>query len=248
MCLDFPDTGTKKCEDHKELILNKIKSKNYLISRDQLCIILNDIERQKRYSLHYAFSFDNIKYYVLIKNSLLELTNEYESVYVLIFYRKFASKDCIKLITDKFSSSNECIKRKQRLSKYIYYANESGLIYLDYQNNKSILNNEKECKIKFNYLNSCLFTYIIPKYIDTPKHSISSITLFKAYQPINKIDSLIQFISILCLFFNITFNQLLSKAIIFLIKKLKLIKFYFKYFKFLILIINLILISILFIY
>ena len=125
-----------------KLILNPIKSKNYFVLRDQFCLILDD----RRFIFHY---FRNLKLYIF-KNStydLIKLNSRFENFDQRIVIKK-ENLNCLKYYS-KLKCLNQCYKRKNRLSKYIYNSNENGIIKIGFEYNSTIEKDEYDC------LNEC---------------------------------------------------------------------------------------------
>ena len=199
-------------------ILNPIKSKHYFVLRDQFCLILDD-----RYNF---IPFKNCKYYIL-KNAtydLLKLNDRSENFGQLIVINK---ENCVKYYS-KLKCLNQCYKRKNRLSKYIYNSNETGIIKISFEYNSTTEKDEYGC------LNECERNGCKLVHFETRKIGESETKIFETAFFVSNFDYYIQLIGLICLIVNISFYQLMPELILFLnlktekikkrIKKLKIIK------------------------
>ena len=195
----------KKSEDldkFNELILNTTKSKSYLILKGQFCLLLKDgnwtfsfIERffpDKKYFIFKESTFSLIKLEVIsIKFDQLVLIN---------------NKNCSHNYS-KLKCLNECFKRKNRLAKYIYNANESGLIYLDYELNQTIKDSELDCLNNECDKDGCKRVHFESKRVFGKSHTTS---VFEATFLLPKLDYYLTIAGLVCLIGNIYLDQLLS--------------------------------------
>ena len=202
-------------------ILNPIKSKNYFVLRDQFCLILEDLRNFKA-------PFKKPKYYILKKATydLLKLKDKLENFTQTIVINK-ENSNCTKYYS-KLKCLNQCYKGKNRLSKYIYNGNETGIVKIVFEYNLKIKKDEyncsNECKI-----NGCKLVHFKTRKTGEPETKISKATFL-----ISNFDYCIQIIGLICLIVNISFYQLIPELILFLnlktekikkrIKKLKIVK------------------------
>ena len=202
-----------------ETILNTIKSKNYFVLRDRFCLILKNNSIAVKY-------LENLEYYILKKATydllkLNKLGNSFDQIIVI------NKENCVKYYS-KLKCLNQCYKRKNRLSKYIYNSNENGIIYIRFKYNLTIKKDEYECSNECDR-NGCKLVNFETRKINEPETKIS-----KAAFLVSNFDYYTQLIGLICLIVNTSSYQLMPKLILFInlktekikkkIKKLKIIK------------------------
>ena len=202
-------------KDINEFILNPIKSKCYFVLKDQFCLILND-------SSFIIDLFKNLEFYIL-KNAtydFLKLNKPSENFGQIIVINK-ENSNCFKYYS-KLKCLNQCYKRKNRLSKYIYNGNETGIIKIRYKYNSTIKKDEYDCSNECER-NGCKLVHFEGRKL-----------VFEASFLVSNFDYYIQLIGLICLIVNTSFYQLITEFILLLnlktekinkrIKKLKIIK------------------------
>ena len=201
----------------KELVLNPIESKDYLILNHEFCLI-----RKNNKDLYYFQDFLPTPKFYLFKNDtydLYKLKNFLSEVDQLVVKNKeYPYSNCTKNYS-KFKCLNECFKKKHQLSKYFYSANENETILLNYEYNQAIRDAEHKCLSKCKKDN-CKLVHFVPADFLTE----SKLSVFKADFFISISEFWIQLFSLVCLIENISFYQLLSKLFKFLKPKVKKIK------------------------
>ena len=210
-------TGFNKTK-FNELILDPIKSRNYLIFNDQFCFIREECNtKDSELIIHFL---KNEKIFLFKKDTYdfykLKYSNENVEQLVVI-NKQYPHSNCIENYS-KFVCLNRCFKRKYRLSKYFYTSDESGIVYLDYEYNQTIKNYENECLNECRR-DDCKITNFTPKAKGKPTEKV-----FIATSLISKIDYLIQLVGLIFYIANTYFYQLLSKLFEFLDSKIKKIK------------------------
>ena len=210
---------TKK--DINESILNPIKSKNYFVLRDRFCLILKNNSIAVKY-------FKSLKYYILQKATydlfkLKKLENFFDQIIVI----NKENSNCLNYYS-KLKCLNQCYKRKNRLSKYIYNGNENGIIKIGLKKNSTIKKDEYECSNECNR-NGCKLVHF-----ETKRYGKSETKILRATFFVSNFVYYTQLIGLICLIVNISFYQLMPELILFLnlktekikkrIKKLKIIK------------------------
>ena len=202
----------------KEFFLNPIESKNYLILDDKFCF-LRENEKDFYYFPHFL---KNLEFYLFKKDTydLFKLNTYFDEVDELVIINKqYPYSNCIGNYS-KFERLNECFKKKNRLSKYFYTANEKGIIFLDYEYNQTIKDEEYDCLSECKK-DDCKLVH----FASTDSNFLKSKTkAFGAVFFISKSEFWIQFLGLICLIENISFYQLLSKLLKFLKPKVKKIK------------------------
>ena len=205
----------KYLKDFKELVLNPIESKNYLILNHKFCFIQENEDR-----LYYFGVLLQTPEIYLFKNDtydLFKLKDFNDQVDQLVVKNKeYPYSNCTKNYS-KFKCLNECFKKKHQLSKYFYSASENETIMLNYEYGQTIRDNEYECLSECKRDN-CKLVHFVPTDLK------SKPSVFKANFFISRSEFWIQLFSLICLIKNISFYQLLSKLFKFLKPKVKKIK------------------------
>ena len=137
------------------------------------------------------------------------------------------NSNCVKYYS-KLKCLNQCYKRKNRLSKYIYNGNETGIIKIGFEYNLAIENYEYECSNECER-NRCKLVHFETKKLGEPETKV-----FEASFLVSNFDYYTQLIGLICLIMNTSSYQLVPELILFLnlktektkksIKKLKIIK------------------------
>ena len=196
----------------EELILKPIRLRSYFVFKDSLCLVVRDRNHMsafwKLFTTYYQFNretYDHSKAY-----------NIYETEHQLIVLdRRQLQKKCREHYS-KVKCLNECIKGKQRLAKYLYNANESGLVLLYYEESETVKANEREC-INQCKSESCKLVYYIPRRED------GSATVFEVHPIISTFEFYVQLLGLVGFFTNLSLCKLLSKLVEFsLLKEPKL--------------------------
>lgn len=216
-------------------LLEQTKLKNYLIFKKLICF---DITNPWKYIIFkYSSIFNNVtKNFFFNPDSLEFFENSFSEVVsqIIVLNKKYPYSNCTELNYAKVV--NECIKKRQRLSNYFYWANETGPIILKYALNSSILENEKHCLKNCDRARCAIDSFVS----STDKDSKT--TIFKAYAVISSFDFYLNFIGLIFLFLNVPLNRSMH----FFFYKLSLsssrLKRKFKIYKILIILFNLILI------
>lgn len=196
----------------KEIVLNKLKSGDYLILKNQLCLIRND-----RYELYYIQGIlpDPLRFIAFRKDSLdYTKMKKHE-----IFDQLIVMSDdlhCEKKYNE-FHCLNDCYKMRFRLSKYYYDAYESGLIYLNQTMNQTIEENERHCSRECKRVSCKSIRFIPVKENRAPK----IIRVFKGHPVLDRLDYWSQFIGLVCSFVGISIYQLLSISTEYIKSKIK---------------------------
>ena len=200
----------------KELVLNPIEYKDYLILDDKFCLI-----QENRIELQYFGYFLQRPVFYLFKNDtfdLFKLKDFFKIADQLVVKNKeHPYSNCTKNYS-KFKCLNDCFKEKHQLSKYFYNANENETILLNYEYNQTIKDEEYKCLSKCKKDDCKLVHFVLTGTLE------SKLSVFEADFFISRSEFCIQFFSLICLIENISFYQLISKLFKFLKQKVKKIK------------------------
>ena len=214
-------TKSKDVKEFNELILNQIESKDYFILRGLLCFAFKKLDILSLRKLHknrfINSFFENEKYFIFKEStlSIFKLDHYYAVDQLVVKNYDNCTKDYSKL-----ECLNKCYTKKNRLSKYFYNGNESGIVYLKYKYNQTIKKYEDHCFKSECQKNDCkLINFEAAK--DSSKDSLS---VFESFFFLLRSDYYIQFLGLICLIENVSFYQLLSKLIEFIRPKIKKIK------------------------
>ena len=194
-------------------ILGRLKTGQYVIFNDLLCILLETegegVFMKKILSKAVFFAF---------KNSTLD-------------FAKMSSPNCFdQLIVQRrgppysncsdsnrqFRCLNECFKEKFRLSRYFYEGNETGLIHLNLEMNRTIEESERMCFEKC-WRENCEIVQLTP----APESRYSKTTTLGAQPKLSEFDFWVQYVGLVCSFANFSLNQLASMTIICIALKVK---------------------------
>ena len=210
--LKFP-SWNQNLVPYKNLILNRLKTGQYLISDGLLCIHLKDKNEEKSTSVILSkpvlFAF---------KNSTLDFapiassTKSFDQVIVQMRSPRYSN--CSES-NRRLRCLNECFKDSFRLSRYLYEGNETGSIHLK-PVNRTIEEGERSC-FEECWRENCEIVQFIPASEDRE----SKTTIFGAHAKLSESDFLIQFIGLVCSFANISLNQFTSMAIQFASSKVR---------------------------
>lgn len=210
-------------EYKKEKFLTQIKVKDYVIYRDQFCLTsdFSDLE-----ALSKIFKFNNLFVYDKDVFDFFRLKSFFSKLNRLIIFQKEFPYSRCKTFSNNFKCLNRCVKEKQNLSKYFYEGNENVLIHLSYQNMDKIKDIEKRCDHICKDEKSCRFNHfkIVHNQFNNLMKENSKTTIIRAFPSITKFDYLIQLVSLICLFSNISFFQIsfkLTKQLNFKFQKYK---------------------------
>ena len=197
----------------KELVLNLLKTGQYLIFSGLLCFPLNEKDK------HYTSEILSPPVYLAFTNSTLDfaqIASLRESFDQMIVQKKGPPYSSCSESNERFRSLNECF-RNFRLSRYLYQGNETGLnIQLKPVINQTIEENERRC-FEENQRENCKIVQLSP----IPIYKKPEITTLEAQPKLSEFDYWVQFIGLVCSFANISFNQLTSLVITFAISKVK---------------------------
>ena len=192
----------KNLEKYNELILNPIKSKDYLILRGLLCFIRNNNDSDSFFFIQ--SSFKNGQFFIFKKSSydLFKLNNHFDKVDQLIV---ISEENCIEDYS-KLKCLNQCFKRNHLFSKYIYNGNESGIVYLNYEYNQTIKDKEFGCLENDCKRNDCKLVH----FVSIRRYDKRKTSIYKHTYLISRLEYCIQLTGLICLIGSIYINQLLS--------------------------------------
>ena len=212
--LEYSKTKSEDLERYNKLILYPIRSKDYFILRDLICLIRKKYDKD---DFDFIQSILNTTQFVYKKDSynLFKLSYDHDKVKQLIVINE-NNFNCTKNYF-KTKCLNQCFK-KNRLSKYIYNGNESGIIKLNYEYDETIRGWEYDCLKNQCKENDCKLNH----FVSIRPYLEAKTTIFKSTYLISRLDFYIQFTGLVCLIYNIYFHQLL--LILFEFVKPKIIK------------------------
>ena len=210
----------EELQKYKKLVLNPIKAKNFLILSGLLCLIRKKYNEDNFDFIQSFFKTKQFFVFQEITYDLLKLTSYADKIDQLVVMNEDNS-NCIENYS-KLKCLNQCFKQN-RLSKYIYNGNESGIIHLNYEYNQTIKEKEHDCHENRCVKNGCKLVH----FESIKFYEKSKTTIFKSTSLISKFDFYIQFTGLVCLIGNTCFYQLLSMLFEYVkptIKKIKKIK------------------------
>lgn len=220
-------------------ILKLIKSKKHLVIKGLFCLVSNEFRSNfVRFKDYKVFQLDNDTFNLFRIDDDVYGSFSFAKIVILKIARPYSN--CL-LSANEFICKNNCIRNKQRLSKYYFPPNETGLIHLEYKNNRTIFHNERSCARLCQTSENCRISYVYNLYDDKEIYII-----LKAYILINKLNLCIQCIGLILLFLNLSLYHLLKKLIKKLSKKINFIKKYLFIFQTKIFILNFIILNLLY--
>lgn len=188
----------------KKQICKKISSKDYHLYRNYFCVNLNFESIKEKFKFFNKFKPDYFLferatyYYFKLDYSTYFASNNIHQL--IVNFKQHPYSNCMKNYS-KFECLNDCFKSGFRLSKYRYEGNESGLIYLNYKNNQSINQYEKDCFDNRCLKDDCKLTHFVPS-------NQKQTSTYNLEPSVSNLDFYIELIGLLLLFFNFSFYQL----------------------------------------
>lgn len=200
---------TKERKAYEELVLNRIWSMKYLIWADLVCIRL---EGALDFMYIYLYFFKGMRTLAYNKRTFdrIELkANHYEINQLIVINRGLPYSKCLDGNYSRFLCLNECFKARSRLSKYLYDGNETGLLFLEPPDVKT-LRGEQEC---FGHCDkeTCRLVHYFPDLITRSNKSKPKI--FKAIPLISAFEFWFQLVGTSCLIFGTSFHHSLFTLI-----------------------------------
>lgn len=194
----------------KEMILNRTRlDDQVVVFRNNVCVILkgttelhNFLQLTKFEGPMFVFKADTLNWVRIDK-----VGTKFDQLIVL---KKGAPySNC----TKGFSRAHcllDCFKRRFRLSKYFYYTNESGPIYLNQSTNQTVKDHEDACFLKCNSRSNCKLVYLSPLEEDTRD---GKVFIFRAEPTIDSFEFGAQLAGLVCLIAGLSYHQLTSITI-----------------------------------
>ena len=133
-------------EEH-EMILNRTESGGYLVLNRRICLIAKNPKEVKDIK-YFLGSRKFVEMVFLIKSDTFEfirLENSPDHIEQKIVLKKGRPYSECSEINSKFRCLNECFKMRFRLARYFYESNETGAIQLNFSDNETIQENERNC-------------------------------------------------------------------------------------------------------
>ena len=193
-------------DKYENLILNRVKGNNYLIKKDHFCF--SKIKEIDKINFRYVrFIFKNLRYFVINWDIFYIGETEFLLSYdiLIVLNKAYLHSNCTENYF-RFKCLNTCFKGKNKLSKYWYSGNETGIIKLNYdKNNQTLKKSEDEC-FKECERKDCTLVYILPI-----KKNSNYFKLIEARPLISPFDYWAQLIGLFVLFFNICFYQIYTQ-------------------------------------
>ena len=208
--------SNKDQSEFEALILEQTRSGGYLILNGKACLIA-------KYKINlrnlYLFLPPKTVYYAMKSDTfdLAKMSGWKDKTNKLIVLKKgHPYSDCSQR-NARFRCLNECFRKKARLARYFYHANETGLVQLNYNDrDRSIEESERNCFGKCKREN-CKLVQLIP---DSRRTKFRSET-FEASPKLSAFDYWVQFTGLLCSFTGLSLNEFASIAIEFAQSKVK---------------------------
>ena len=209
----FKNYGRGKCRiEFKEWVLNQTKSGGYLILNGRACFNanyreeLNDIHRFLSLPLEFFAIQRSTFDFVLMKEPRRHINQ-------LVVLKALFNTNCDER-NSRFFCLDRCFKRRARLARYFYRADEIGLIHLNYnERNETIRQNEKIC-FKECKRENCKMNLLISKIFKSKEPET-----FEAHPKLNEFDFWLQFIGLVCSFAGLSINEITSIAMEFTLWK-----------------------------
>lgn len=202
---------------YEKLVLKRISSMDYLIWADQLCIRQDDRRESSKMG---SFFEDNTLWLAYNKRTFdridLRLSVSGTFNQLIVMNRGYPYSHCLGAGYSRFSCLNECLKKRNRLSKYLYDGHETGLIILNQQNkNESTKDDELECSSQCEKDGCNLIFYFQNADINnTPETKI-----FNAIPLISRFELVFQFVGLISLILGVSFNLTVSMLLKFVHSK-----------------------------
>ena len=197
-----------KREDYREafeLILNRIKTDGYLIHNQKLCLISKD---QKELRILRIFLPFRCVFFAMNSDTFdfVRMGLPDDQINQLIVRKKEHPSDCDQS-NRRFLCLNDCFRRRFRLSRYFYHANETGRIFLDYSNkNRTIQESERICFRQCNRENCKLAQLIVLGFFEKAKEP----KIFEAESILSAFDFWVEIIGLIFSFVGLFFDQFAS--------------------------------------
>lgn len=207
-----------RADEMESEIFSQIRHKNYLLLGGRFCLIRNGklsilLEKNgfQRLGLSYvAFKSDTLDF---LKLPSFEFTVGHLIV-VIRDEHPFCNYSKVRCL-------NDCFKRGQKLSRYYYEGNESGLVLLQYdEQNQAMIKHEHDCFEQCKR-DSCKLVYFRMSRTSFWGSNSTRTIVTKAYRLTSDSEFIIQFIGLISFFVNNSLAQLLLKPVRLVISKLQ---------------------------
>lgn len=187
----------------EELFLKQINLRKYYIFKDFFCVVIEN----KGELFYFSHLFETFYSFNQDTYDHSKPFDFYEPEHQLIVLDRWRLQQNCREHYSKAKCLNECIKGKQRLAKYLYSGNESGLVLLNYDGgSESVKANERECINRCKGV-SCKLVYYIPNKYDR------AATVFEVHPLISRIGFYVQLFGLMGFFTNLSLCKLLSKLV-----------------------------------
>ena len=211
--LEYTPVWGVDLDSTKHLIVNRVKTGQYLIFNGLFCILLkrksegSDMSLILSYPVFFAFKNSTLDF-----SQMASLSKSFDQV--IVEKRGPPYSNCSKT-NERFKCLNECFKDHFRLSRYFYGGNETGLIHLKSETNQSVEESEKSCFEKCQRENCKIVLFFPASENRKPE------TTFGTEPKLSEFFFWVQFIGLVCSFANISLNQFASLVIHFASSKVK---------------------------
>ena len=190
------------------LILDQVRSRNYLYISNLVCIITSDYKQQNEAqhllgpeSLRLVFKEDSFNVFHMDHDSSVQQLNVYS--------KASPYSNCSEDAHSDYASLYECFKNPNRFGKYIYHGHEDGLVLTDYDDTaRQVVEHEYKCSERY-LKNECRLVYLVP-YVGGKRFEIDNKNI-KAHPALNALDYWSQLIGLSCLVVGFSFLDLFNK-------------------------------------
>ena len=188
----------------EEVILNRTKSGGYLVFNRRICLIVKN-QKELRH-IWFSLSIQCVLF-AMKSDTFYFIQMEYPSDEIdqLIVVKKERPSDCDQS-NGRFLCLNECFRRRFRLSRYFYQANETGRILLNFsESNQTIQESERICFGECTRENCKLVQLILVANSKEAK-------IFEAEPILSAFDFWVEIVGLIFSFVGLFFDQFASTA------------------------------------
>lgn len=195
-------------ERKKDYEEEMFKKSDQIVFLDQLCFKTTKWDQFKEYFIHafmdstvYVFNFQTFEYVAIHENGVdLDLDQ------LIILEKKYPYSNCTNNNKNytRFQCLNQCFKKANKLLKYFYESNETGLVHLKSEKNSSLIKNDEQACLEQCKKEDCLRSFFFEH-----KTELKNM-MFKAKILISNLDFGINIAVLICILINISFYQVCS--------------------------------------
>ena len=192
-----------------ELTLNRTKSGDYLVLNRRVCLITNDQEELMNMNNFLSFRLVNLAMKIDTFD-FVRMGYSLSQIEQLIVRKKARPYSDCDQSNERFHCLNECFRRRFRLSRYLYHANETGRILLDFsESNRTIQESERICFGQCTREN-CKLVQLILIQLEESKPEESK--TFEAEPVLSAFDFWVEIVGLIFSFVGLFFDQFASTA------------------------------------